>query len=430
MIAIIDQLDFPTLLKFAQTNKLYNELCATSFKQRNADRKITIENLKFDPRKVVDNDEDEGGDEYENDMDAGFLSLTFESTVEESSHDVMSLNEVHVYDSDNSFEFKSVNMALKTLRLFGNVIQRLKLNLKNANSEVSKLIIQYVNRYCSESLIELEVDIGSGDILQKLSKPFGKLERLSFEGIFPHSKGNAAPMNQTFPALRSLFLSLKSADSSYFDCYFPHLQYLQMSDSNFMDDLLDLNPLNYNIGTQGFKSEILKKMSSMPQLRHLTISGFQMDLDSDLIFESVTNLTIENARKTLKNISFPNLQQLKIVFLYSSYSEWVEFLRAHKNVKQIHFDYSMQMEDGEFESLTSMLHDVEEVFVSSEKGELIGVNTIIKFIQNHKQLIRLHLDTCAETDKAILQSHFLPRWTISNYHNGLSFERKYVRNSN
>lgn len=196
MLAVVDQMDFPTLLTMAETSHFYSQLCAFSFRHRFSDRQIIIDN------------------------DPLFAKPT-----------------ARLWIDDKSIYFDSVHMALKTLRIFGNVIRKLKLRLTNADTVKSIAIIRQVDKYCADSLIELTLDVSGSNALQHNSKPFKKVEHLSFEGRFPSMEQQTIPINQMFPALRSMYLKIWSANDSYLTYHFPHLEYLHIDISTYQQDV-------------------------------------------------------------------------------------------------------------------------------------------------------------------------------------------------
>lgn len=413
----------------AQTNNFYLDLCQRSFKKRNIGRKLVIENLSYlDPPKLNKESEFDG-------IDAGLFGIFLKSAVKLLSRDEVDESEFHMYNSDRSIQYDSVNMALKTLRLLGNSIERLELKLNGIDSEVSKLIIQYVNRFCSESLIELDINVrfNRGDLPQHFIKPFTKLEHFSIKGEFPTSDRIRAAMssNQTFPNLRSLHIETKhTTDGGYFDCYFPHLKSLNMCGYGFSDDLLKMSPHIHTLGVGILTSGIMEHIILMPELKHLTISEFSHSVfEKEFVIEKVTNLTITAAWTPARNVRFPNLQQLKISFFVPNYNKWMNFFRENNNLKEFHLNHTILI-DNEFDDITSTMHDIEEVFISSDKRHTIPAASIIRFIETHQKLVKLCLETCENFDKETLKSRFSQDWTINNYHNGLSFERKELHDSN
>lgn len=88
------------------------------------------------------------------------------------------------------------------LRIFGKVIPKLKLKLKNVDSIESIAIIHHVDKYCTDSLIEIELNVDESNALHHFSKPFKNIEHVTLEGPLPSIKRPTIPINQLFPAGR------------------------------------------------------------------------------------------------------------------------------------------------------------------------------------------------------------------------------------
>lgn len=402
-------MDFPTILKVAQTNKDFMEMCQRSFEKRNGGRKFVIWNLSDrDPPKFADK----------------WRSLF--STFEKAAVQLLANDEIgfRMHNSDKSIRFDSVNKAFKTIRLFGNSIERLQLYLYRVNSELSELIIQYVNKYCSQSLIELEINVYNqgGDLAQHFLKPFEKLKHFSIWRDFPTSGQKRALMssNQTFPALQSLHLHL-IRDVTYFDCYFPHLK--SFHSIYIRDDILKMNPQIQALGVASLHSENVEHIIRMPELKHLTFKFFyESGFEKEYVIENITNLTVTQADHPVRHVSFPNLQQLEVRFSIPSYHEWMNFFHEQSELRKFHLNHT-RLIDNEFNDITLTMHNVEEVSISSDDGHTIPAASIIWFIETHQKLVKLCLETCNDANKEILKSRFSQDWTIKKYHNGLSFER-------
>lgn len=135
-------------------------------------------------------------------------------------------------------------------------------------------------------------------------------------------------------------------------------------------------------------------------------------------FES-SEFTVSNPM----NLHFPKLKELHFYSLY--HDDWIKFLYSHPNLKRFHFHLTLtQMSlDDQLKRMASILKNLDEMFIYNIKCPYIAVHTMIEFIETNKQLKRLHLEHCTDTDKKILQSRFSGKWTITNHHKGLLFER-------
>lgn len=421
MFAVVDQMDFETLLAMAQTNQINFIISLKSFKRRFAHRVIVIENnsaIKYS--KIVHD------------------GMTMLKKIKNRISSVEPPNKPQIEIMNENIRIKIVHDALRTLRTFGNAIQNLRLKLTNADTIESIAILRYVDKYCTDSLTELALDIGTANALRHFSKPFVKVEHVTFMDKLPSAEGQSIPINKLFPSLRSLTLNIDSAkDNNYLTEHFPHLEHLNIQDIPYDIDgedspacvygLLEKNPQIRNISLDRYIAGVLKKISLMPQLEHFSFLWFEPIIGENR-FQNVTKFTSgDHIFADPTNLLFPKLYELELFFYASNFDNWMAFMVNHINLKRLRL-HIINFEDGQFTSLASILRHLEEMSLYLQSGRehepSIGVEAIIKFIENHEKLVKLHLDTISETDKIILRSKFLREWNINECGDGLSLERK------
>lgn len=93
------------------------------------------------------------------------------------------------------YDFKT---CLEFLRCFGTSITHLEISYGQSNSKRYRYVHQYVNEYCSESLVTLQFDRKSSFAMEHIKKPFNNVQHIqlfgcdlsenfrSFDDIFPH----------------------------------------------------------------------------------------------------------------------------------------------------------------------------------------------------------------------------------------------------
>lgn len=413
--AAIDQKDFSQLLDMAQS-KFYSEACAQSFKRRYGNHEIIIEN---DSHFNV-------GDYWNQRVTDMKKSLSRLSPFKSSTFSA--------YITDNYIKFHDINTVLKTLRHFGHVIQKLTINLSSVDTVHSKEIIRHVDEYCTGSVVELQLGVNAVHALKHFSRSFNKVEHVSFEGSSSSSKGQTIPTNQLFPALRSMSLKI-SFDNDYLAYYFPHVKHvhIDLTSSRFLNigvdnvgylyGFLTANPQIYRIDLIGYVPEAMDQISVMPHLNHLTFK-WDTPITKEFRSESITKFTmVDNSHAIPENLNLPNIQELQMYLYNTHFDDWVAFMNEHQSLKRFYLNFDVLNED-QFPILTSILQNLEEMYVYSMHGRHIAVADIIEFINNHDKLMIFYLDVCNETDKKILKSAFSREWTINDNHDGLSFQRK------
>lgn len=169
--------------------------------------------------------------------------------------------------------------------------------------------------------------------------------------------------------------------------------------------------------------ELFEKISSMQQLEDLTLLRWD-DIEIPVDFQNVTKFeSSEITNNNPMNLHFPKLQELH---LYSSYQDdWIEFLYTQPNLKRFNFHLkpTQTSPDDKLRRMASIFENLEKMFIYNSAYTPIAVDTIIEFIETNKQLKKLYLEHCTDTDKKMLKSKFPKEWTITNRQKGLSFER-------
>lgn len=344
---------------------------------------------------------------------------------------------------DGCIEILTLDAILNTLRNFGKYIRKLKIIIDNADSKESKIISNFVNKYCSDTITEFELRIDKGNAQNYLKNSFKNAQIVSFLNRLPLNIGGGLSMNETFPRLRILSLSRNSGNVGYLKSYLPNLEHVQIdigrfSNDQFIKKIFRFNPDIRSISLSEAWPVLLRKVNIMlPHLEHLSVGSFEMhNGDEQIQFENVKTFGVKGVFGSSMNILLPNLERLTISLIESSAGEsitggfgewigdWAEFMDNHNHLRRFHLEYLLKNEQSKyFELLTWDLLDLEEMTVSSLSGQYIHISSIIRFIERHEHLVRFELEDCMEDDKHTLRERFQSTWNISNYCNGLLFER-------
>lgn len=131
-------------------------------------------------------------------------------------------------DSENEIKIHDVKLFVCTIRNFGSLIQRLKVVYNDAATVQSNKITKFINKYCADSLIELELNNCTDKVFKFMPKPFKILEQLTFSHIFKvYYWEIVLPMNEQFPQLRRLSFDLSDWGGSYHYYTLPQLEHLK-----------------------------------------------------------------------------------------------------------------------------------------------------------------------------------------------------------
>lgn len=407
---IFDHLEFPDLLNAAEVSKDFSFLAMRAFQRNFAQKKIIIANFTFlNPPNRLD------------------LVMQRVSKGMERIADLMPTHLIeHQLNSPSSdfIRIESVYVGLKTLKHFGKFIRHIEVTFEDADSKAAKLITQYVNEYCGDTLIEFGLDFKEGDALQHIQKPFKNVQHLRFVQM-SLEQSITWPTHRMFPALRNLQLEIWSYTFDRMQCHLPHLKYLSLTSPGILETaLFDANPEIQSFTCNDCDRNVMNAASEkLPRLVNLTIFQYH-SVGDEVRFENVRELLILGYTSLRGlHLKLPKLQKLQVLFDSLYLMNLVRFLGNHMNLTHFHLNYK-EMSDSEFQRITSSLPNLEEMIISSLSKETIGSDSVVKFIESHDKLMKFTLNRCQETDKIILRRKCEDKWLIQDYDEGLSFQRR------
>lgn len=212
--------------------------------------------------------------------------------------------------SDKKLKMYDLKMALQLLRCFGDLVSEMEIYLKDdyteklnrnepapyklrqlfrdseiqstINSKYDLLIIEYLNEYCSESLVKIMIEGNPKGKLDKFTKTFKNVEQIRMESSY--FIGDT--LHQLFPNIRELKLRYYGREehdkfqcSDFIAYNFPYLEHLDIdTDTEY----------------ECYKGNVAIALYSNPQLKSL--SG---DIWLDVIFDPIN---LSNANAILQNI--------------------------------------------------------------------------------------------------------------------------------
>lgn len=382
---IIEAMDFFSMLNLAQTNRFFRSLADITFRRKCRSKQ--------------------------------FIIIHDEKSKKNSS------------DCDDRVEIvNDFSTTLNALKMFGHHMRRLSMVIPDTNSKKAQVITKYVNKYCSDSLTEFDLTTSDGSALHYMPKSFKNVEKVSFRLNIP-SQGTETPlMNATFPAMRSLHLyfSTQFINNYYLCCYFPHLEelYEHQNYSPVIARVIRINPHIKSFTVRNLDNAYMRYvLDDLPNLQNLTLTGdFEMHRN-EIVSESVTTFTLEDSLSHgLERVHFPNLQELHIHFREGIYEMWTKFFRNHKNLSRLHLQYS-EMNDVHFQGISTILTDLTEVSVTHLRGDMIGINTFIRFIQSHDKLMKFDVNLCTEKDKKTIRQELGNKWSYIENGERFSIQR-------
>lgn len=240
-------------------------------------------------------------------------------------------------------DFKS---ALQMLRCFGHMIHDIVLQYssKYPDSRKANRVMSYINEFCAESLIK--IDMNTGQAIEEFKKTFHNIETVAFSG----SLSGDFDMNKIFPKLRHLICSTSCNPASITPVVqFPNLEHLQFSyrnpeyigqrNQNKIADFLRLNPqlrsftITFNdFNVLRFIAEYLNSIESLDI--NCALSDYCNE--NAIMLPNVRTLSVHFCDK---NMNFPILLPQLKEFTLKGNCKWddsfLDFIKEHKSIEKI-----------------------------------------------------------------------------------------------
>lgn len=421
---ILEELDFTSLLNVAQTNGLFSILATDVFNRKFSNYKIVLK-IGLPPIEPIESSDDM------HDIILGISSdlVEFFDPFYVKEDDDRPLVAV----SNKQIEILNFDLSLTVLKYFGRVIRNLEVDYSSMDMDRTKKINQAINKYCSNMLIQFDLQHCNENSMEKWTGPFVNVENVSIGSQLTKSTNESLPLDQLFPNIKNLYFDfLSELDESYTDCYMSHLEHLSIgiakrsSEKNEpkFENLIKRNPHIFSIALDNISSKFLSIVNELlPNLQDLTLWTFEINRRS-IHFENVKIFETQiGLYSSPVNITFSKLEELRMSLYIDGHHEWIDFFRNHSNLKRLHIKEILQNRMPlPFEELMAELPHLEEMSMRYKPNE--NVESIIVFLNNHKKLVKFELIECSDADKAILRNKCEHEWSIHNYRGGLSFQRR------
>lgn len=325
-------------------------------------------------------------------------------------------------ESDNCLRIQNFKVASNIMKTFGNELRKLSI-LNSPYYDYLQIddyrvqIIQIVNEYCSKSLTQLNLQRINNETWPLFIKPFEKVESLDIE-IQTDSSG--MNLSQMFPNLKRLRVYLLD-ETSIIDCEIPHLKNLEIKFENQLWQkkkhilkLIENNPQIRSVVATSTPPEFVKKVQELlPNLENITLI-FADRRNEPMHFANVKHCKLDKrSERTLKNLSFSQLETLEISYEYE-FNVFHEFFRRHQNLSQLYIKLFLNHEIQEFETIMALLPHLITLEMSATSG--MNIEVVARFIQSHPMLRRFQfpIHEISEADQEILRARFETNWNIES----------------
>lgn len=333
-------------------------------------------------------------------------------------------------------DISDFQLALDLLQYFGHLINHLHVGNKFIPNEKAAAINQAINKYCSKTLKQLDLDFIKEDTFKHLNTSFETVDELTFGVDLKRINSGIVPLNELMPNLIRLKLNLYSAiDYSFIDKEFRHLNQLQIFTTSEawtrktqikIEGFFRKNPQITTIDMAAFPDEYIIKINQLlPNLHSLTIDAF--DIIDTVEFEHVKHFELVVISPVpIDKLSFPRLESLKMGFFTESSDQWAAFFRRHQSVSRLFIDNAFSIPLVEFTANLPNLNDL--TLQNIIMCDSFTIKDICEFIRGHAMMTKLQLLNIIyyfkEGDLENLQERLGNDWHVLQSEYNLLFERQ------
>lgn len=329
---------------------------------------------------------------------------------------------------------KNLEAAASLLRLFGHLIKRLGIAFDYIDLNNRKVISEHIEKYCSESLIEIHLNGFDENVMPIFENPFQNIEIVTITGHLALPNGNlvfpAMRMNELFPKLRRLSVSnVDVYDPRVLAMVFPKIEIFEIS---LMRAYADQSPL---VSMANFKMAVRNLFKRNSHIKSVTFNECDSLKYLNLASEFLLNLEELNARFVAldnyngETIHFPNVKTFFFVSWHSldisskvSFDqieelsmeclarECVAFIVQNQNVRKLDLVTNALSRDDLLE-IGEKLPNLTDLTLKSDSG--ITAGSIIEFISMSKNLERMKVEFLSQADYETLEKNLKLKWTMN-----------------
>lgn len=320
------------------------------------------------------------------------------------------------------------NNCGNVLKVFGNLIQHLQISFP------SNVTIETVNKYTSESLINLKMSFVAVDVFDGFTTPFAALKSLEIR-TYVEIKTGQLPLNQLFPNLRRLSLDLfRDVGFAFIIWQYPYLEHFKLysiiyhqfpsQNEEILMEFFQKNTQIQSIDVKCLNEKLCNIINGhVANLQNLTIETHNIQIDNDTTIEklkhfSISQSEITDQHQSMSKLTLPRLETLQIVYGQPIAAVWIEFFRKHQHVSHLKIIDAYQLDDDLNQLIDEMPNLIEISFEQSSVQLFftyaIIVENINRIIETHSQLVKMDFSyfRFSENEMNNFQLKFDNQWNI------------------
>lgn len=281
------------------------------------------------------------------------------------------------------------HIAENFLKVFGREILKLTVSFEfiyEKQKEVGKL----VNQYCADTLIEFRARHCRDGVFDEMKKPFVKVEKVVFIGIWKKITDESCGLDILFPEMRILNLSI--TDSYILDRHYPNLIELN-ADVDLSSRFIKFFEKNTQIKTLRLQAstsmELIKtvneKLSNLEFLEFRVPDDMSSYTGPEIQMKQVRNVTVRGTMVDfqLNKITFKKLDRLRLSIFAHIDDKWIDFITANKKLKSLTM-VIWNLNNTALLKLTDKLHNLVEAEFNVDLN--IEIDNIVKFLDSNKNM--------------------------------------------
>lgn len=249
-----------------------------------------------------------------------------------------------IFDTLEPLEYSGDEVIVSDMQLFENLLKTYGHNIKKVHIEYMKPrnvdrgsarpsqsneVQKWLERYCSESLIELIISNFTSNPLSGITNIFSNVKTVLFDGVSATINGlnfnKGLKLNEIFPAVRRMSLIIQNGQYPYFCVEFHHLEHVAIEyrysvsqvqravDTMNMNNFFLKNPQITNLHFSYASLSYVKKLTNMLPNLHtlaLVLVPHNFNFNDDICFGKVRKFSII-ADELPVNIIFDQLEEVE-----------------------------------------------------------------------------------------------------------------------
>lgn len=327
-------------------------------------------------------------------------------------------------DSKNAIVIGEYEVILELLEHFGNIIQGLHYSGMFFSGEERLKINQYIAKYCSQSLIGLELRDADNYLIGVTNQTFPRVTHVNVQNF---EYVDDLQLNRIYPNLENLTIWSYDSALNSLAHHYPHLKHFTTFNMNEMivTDLIRLNPqlrgLSFNdVPSFDFIEDINKALPHLEllEIRHFA-NGFQNSTDrtQNIHFANVRHFglhadVIGSETFTFDRIpiTFNNLETLKIVSLTEN-DVYQRLIQENNQIEILRLERVFEIETIPIiTTCVDQLANLEELSISWVSD--IELADILDLLGHLQHLRKVSFDFLIEFDCDGLASAVSSKWKI------------------